>query len=73
MALLMGGIIPHNKGGHFLFHKSQLDSRTFGVAGPMELWPYYHLGGLVWCALKLKNNKISQLSESKLFYQTTLI
>ena len=28
---------------------------------------------VVLCSLKLKNNKISQLSESKLFYQTTLL
>ena len=43
--LLMSEKIPHNKGGHFPFYKSQLDSRTFGMAGPTGLWTYYHLGG----------------------------
>jgi len=36
--------ITHNKGGHFPFRKSQLDSRTFGMAGPTGLWTRYHLG-----------------------------
>ena len=31
--LLMSEKFPRNEGGHFLFHKSQLDSRPFGVAG----------------------------------------
>jgi hypothetical protein len=35
--LLMGEKIPHNKGGHFPFCKSQLDSRMFGVVGPTGL------------------------------------
>jgi hypothetical protein len=43
--LLIGVKIPPNKGGHYLFHKSQLDSRTFGMAGPTGLWTRYHLGG----------------------------
>ena len=40
-----GGKIPRNKEGHCPFRKSQLDSRTFGMAGPMGLWTRYHLGG----------------------------
>jgi hypothetical protein len=43
--LLTGVKIPHKKGGHYPFHKSQLDSRTFGMAGPTGLWTRYHLGG----------------------------
>ena len=43
--LLTGEKIPHNKGGHCPFRKSQLDSRTFGMAGPTGLWTRYHLGG----------------------------
>ena len=43
--LLMGVKIPLNKGGHFPFRKSQLDSRMFGMAGPTGLWTHYHLGG----------------------------
>ena len=43
--VLTGVKIPRNKGGHCLFHKSQLDSQTFGMAGPMGLWTHYHLGG----------------------------
>ena len=42
--LLTGVKIPRNKGGHCPFRKSQLDSRTFGMAGPMGLWTRYHLG-----------------------------
>lgn len=30
-----------SKRGRFPFHKSQLDSRTFGMAGPTRLWPRY--------------------------------
>ena len=60
MTLLTGVKIPRNKGGHFPFRKSQLDSRTFGVAGLTGLWPRYHSRGVVWCSLKLKNNKISR-------------
>ena len=41
----MGVKIPHNKGGHYPLLKSQLDSRTFGMAGPTGLWTRYHLGG----------------------------
>ena len=40
--LLMGENVPHKKGGHFPFCKSQLYSRTFGVAGLMGLWTHYH-------------------------------
>ena len=43
--LLTGRKIPPNKGGCCLFRKSQLDSRTFGMAGPTGLWTHYHLGG----------------------------
>ena len=45
MDLLTGVKIPHNKGVHFPFCKSQLDSQTFGMAGPTRLWTRYHLGG----------------------------
>ena len=41
--LLMRGKIPRNKGGHWPFCKSQLDLRTFGMAGLMGLWTHYHL------------------------------
>ena len=50
----MGVKIPHNKGGHCPFRKSQLDSRTFGMAGPMGLWTRYHLG-----------NDLNRLSSTK--------
>ena len=40
--LLTGVKIPRNKGGHYPFRKSQLDSRTFGMAGLMGLWTHYH-------------------------------
>ena len=40
--LLTGVKIPCNKGGHFPFRKSQLDSQMFGMEGPMGLWPRYH-------------------------------
>ena len=43
--LLTGVEIPHNKGGHFPFHKSQLDSWTFGMVGLTGLWTHYHLAG----------------------------
>ena len=43
--LLTGVKIPRNKGGHYPFRKSQLDSWTFGMAGPIGLWTRYHLGG----------------------------
>jgi hypothetical protein len=43
--MLTGEKIPRNKGGHCPFRKSQLDSRTFGMAGPTGLWTRYHLGG----------------------------
>ena len=43
--LFMGVKIPRNKGGHCMFRKSQLDSRTFGMAGPMGLWTHYQLRG----------------------------
>jgi hypothetical protein len=39
--VLIGVKIPCNKGGHYPFCKSQLDSRTFGVAGPIVLWTHY--------------------------------
>ena len=41
--LLMGVKIPRNKGRHFPFRKSQLDSQTFGMAGSTGLWTRYHL------------------------------
>ena len=41
--VLMGEKIPHNKGCHYLFHMSQLESRTFCMACPTRLWTYYHL------------------------------
>ena len=55
--VLMGEKIPCNKGGHCSFCKSQLDSQTFGVAGPIGLWPHYHSRGFVWWDLYLKNKK----------------
>ena len=71
--LLMGVKIPLNKGCHYPFRKSQLDSQMFGMAELTGLWTRYHSKFVVWCALNLKNNKRSQLSESKLFYQNTII
>ena len=71
--VLMGVKIPCNKGRHFPFCKSQLDSRTFGMPGSTGSWTRYHSKFVVWCDLKPKNNKIYQLSESKLFYQNNLI
>ena len=71
--LLMGEKIPHNKGRHFPFHMSQLDSRTFGVAGPTGLWTRYHSKLFVWFCLELKNKKKFQLRESLYSNQTTLI
>ena len=53
-----GGENPSQQRGNFLFHKSQLDSRNFGVAGPMGLWTRYHSKLFVWFSSKLKNNKI---------------
>lgn len=41
--MLMGVKIPWNKGGHFSFRKSQLESWTFGMAGQTKLWTHYHL------------------------------
>ena len=58
--LLTGEKIPRNKGGHFPFRKSQLDSRMFGTAGPMGLWTRYHLGG------DLKSIKLNQEKEYQL-------
>jgi hypothetical protein len=60
--VLMGVKIPRNKGRHCPFRKSQLDSRTFGMAGSMGLWTCYHSKCLVIVALKLKELKVSQLS-----------
>ena len=34
------GKIPRSKGGHFPFHKSQLDTQMFGVVGPTRLWTH---------------------------------
>ena len=48
---------PRNKGGDFLFLKSQLDLRTFGVVGPMGLWTHYHFKIFELAALKLKNER----------------
>jgi len=53
--LLMGGKFRCNKGGHYPFCKSQLESRTFGVAGLMRLWPHYHSRWFVWLPLNLNN------------------
>lgn len=47
--LLTGVKIPHNKGRHYLFHKSQLDSQTFGMVGSTGLWTRYRLS-LVGCS-----------------------
>ena len=41
--LLTGVKIPRNKGGHYPFRKSQLDSRMFDMEGPTGLWTHYHL------------------------------
>ena len=38
--------VPRNKGGDFPFRKSQLDSWTFDMVGPMVLWPDYHPKGV---------------------------
>ena len=38
--LLTGVKIPHNKGRHCPFSKSQLDSRTFGMTGSTRLWTH---------------------------------
>ena len=67
------GKIPQNKGGHYPFCKSQLDSQTFGVVGPTGLWTHYHSNLFVWFALKLKNKKRFQLRESIYSNQITLI
>ena len=58
--------IPCNKGRHYPFHKSQLDSRMIGGRLDEIMHPLPS-NCVVWCALKLKNNKRSELSESKLF------
>ena len=60
--LLTGVRIHRHKGRHCLFHKSQLDSQTFGMQGSMGLWTRYHSKCLVIVALKLKELKVSQLS-----------
>ena len=65
--VLTGVKIPCNKVRHYLYCKSRLDLEMFGMAGSIGLWTCYHSKFVVWCALKLKNDKISQLSESKLF------
>ena len=41
-SLLTGVKIARNKGRHYPFCKSQLDSRTFGVVGSTGLWTRYH-------------------------------
>ena len=43
MDLLTGVKIPHNKGRHYPFRKSQLDSQMFGMAGLTGLWTRYRL------------------------------
>lgn len=53
--MLMGGGIPRNKADHFLFCKTQLDSRTFGAAGPMGLWTRYHSTG--FCLVEFKSQE----------------
>ena len=60
--MLTGVKIPCNKGGHYPFRKSQLDSRTVGMAGSTGLWTRYHSKCLVIVALKLKELKVYQLS-----------
>ena len=57
--LLTGVKVPCNKGRHCPFHKSQLDSLTFGVAGSTGLWTRYYSKCLVIVALKLKELKVS--------------
>ena len=52
MSLLMWEKIPRNKGDHFPFHKSQLDSPMFGVVAPIGLCPYYHSRGFFWWDLR---------------------
>jgi hypothetical protein len=61
--VLTGVKIPHNKGRHCPFRKSQLDSRTFGMEGSMGLWTCYHLK--VWFMMgffKAQESQMSQLS-----------
>ena len=59
MDVLTGVKIPRNKGGHYPFHKSQLDSRTFGMAGPTRLWTRYHLR-------VIESIKLNQIKEYQL-------
>ena len=68
--LLMGEKIPRNKGGHFPFCKSQLDSQTFGMAGPMRLWPRYHHKEI----RKFESVRLNQMREYQLdlFYSKVL-
>ena len=61
--LVTGVKILHNKRGHYLFRKSQLDSQTFGMAGPTGLWTRYHLGGR-FESVKLNQEKEYQLGLS---------
>ena len=46
--VLTGVKITCNKGRHCPFRKSQLDSRTFGMAGSTGLWTYYCLKFGLW-------------------------
>ena len=50
--LLTGVKIPRNKGRHYPFHKSQLDSRTFAMAGSTGLWTRYCSSRLVIVCFK---------------------
>ena len=41
--VLIGVKFPCNKGGHYPFRKSQLDSQMFGMASLMGLWNHYQV------------------------------
>ena len=49
--------VPRNKGDHCPFRKSQLDSRTFGVAGQTGLWTHYHSKIFELVTLNLKKRE----------------
>ena len=70
-----GGKNPMKKRGTLPipFHKSQLDSRMFGVVGLTGLWTHYHSKLFVFFSLKLKNKIIFQPRESIYSSQNTLI
>ena len=56
--LLTGVKIPHNKGRHCPFRKSQLDPRMFGMAGSTGLWTHDHIK-FGWVDLNLNNIRMS--------------